>query len=104
MGWSHSQCPHVFHKECLMQWLTKGKKRCPICRHWFVPGSKIDDQKQSHGESWRRALSEMQLIEKGEEKQAIDDENKTEPVNDLERGRVEITSSIPSSQIMATRD
>lgn len=39
------QCQHAFHDECILPWLSKGKKRCPICRHWFVPGTKIDDQK-----------------------------------------------------------
>ena len=43
--WSGLQCQHAFHNECILPWLSKGKKRCPICRHWFVPGTKIDDQK-----------------------------------------------------------
>lgn len=43
--WSELECKHAFHYECMMPWLSKGKKRCPICRHWFVPGAKIDDQK-----------------------------------------------------------
>lgn len=61
--WSNLQCPHVFHKACLMEWLSKGKKRCPICRNWFVPGSKIDDQKLMHGEAWNNALAEMEDLE-----------------------------------------
>jgi len=64
--WSDLLCSHVFHKECLMQWLSKGKKRCPVCRHWFVPGAKIDDQKLAHGETWKRALKEMEQREKDE--------------------------------------
>ena len=92
--WSNLECQHVFHKECLMQWLSKGKKRCPICRHWFVPGTKIDDQKQSHGEAWRRALSEMERAEKKErEKQAAKAEIEAEPLNALEEGRAEPTTS-----------
>ena len=39
-----SDCRHVYHEECMLLWLTKGKKRCPICRHWFVPGIRIEDQ------------------------------------------------------------
>lgn len=43
--WSTRQsCPHAFHAECILQWLGKGKKRCPICRHLFVPGQRIDDK------------------------------------------------------------
>lgn len=38
-------CKHAFHDECILVWLSKGKKRCPICRHFFVPGSSIDDKK-----------------------------------------------------------
>ena len=38
-------CSHAFHYECILPWLIKGKKRCPICRDWFVPGEKIEDQK-----------------------------------------------------------
>ena len=42
---SQKECQHVFHEECIIQWLCKGKKRCPICRHWFVPGISIAEQK-----------------------------------------------------------
>lgn len=51
---------HVFHKDCLFRWLAKGKKRCPICRHWFVPGAKIEDQQQAHGLKWQWALHHME--------------------------------------------
>ena len=39
-------CPHVFDKDCIMAWLSRGKKRCPICRRWFVPPVHIADQKR----------------------------------------------------------
>ncbi|KAG7340532.1 ring finger domain containing protein [Nitzschia inconspicua] len=58
--WSDLECPHAFHKECIMQWLSKGKKRCPICRNWFVPGARIEDQKKLHGEDWERASSSLE--------------------------------------------
>lgn len=42
-------CIHVFHSDCMLQWLSQGKKRCPICRHWFVPAIRIKTQmKQAH--------------------------------------------------------
>jgi hypothetical protein len=37
-------CPHAFHSDCILLWLSKGKKRCPICRHFFVPGQRVDDK------------------------------------------------------------
>jgi hypothetical protein len=101
--WSELQCAHAFHEECLMQWLSKGKKRCPVCRHWFVPGAKIDDQKRLHGEAWQNALSEMEQREKEEnEKQATKIEKQTESVVDLEQGKVEITNTLQSSQSITT--
>lgn len=57
--WSDLNCSHAFHKECLMQWLCKGKKHCPVCRNWFVPAVRIEDQKIAHGEAWKRALGGM---------------------------------------------
>jgi len=101
--WSDLQCSHVFHEECLMQWFSKGKKRCPVCRHWFVPGAKIDDQKRLHGEAWQNALSEMEQRKKEEnEKQTTKIEKQTESVVDLEQGKVEITNMLQSSQSITT--
>ena len=51
--WSGLQCQHAFHADCLLPWLAKGKKRCPTCRHWFVPGTRIEDQKQELEERLR---------------------------------------------------
>jgi len=30
-----------------MTWLVRGKKRCPVCRCWFVPPTKIVDQEKA---------------------------------------------------------
>jgi hypothetical protein len=69
--WSNChKCQHAFHKECFLLWLSKGKKRCPICRHWFVPGQRIEDQKVLHGEAWTDALAEMVRAEKEENERA----------------------------------
>ena len=45
--WSGLQCQHAFHADCILPWLANGKKRCPTCRQWFVPGAgiQIADQK-----------------------------------------------------------
>ena len=43
--WStRRSCRHAFHSDCILLWLSKGKKRCPICRHFFVPGQRVDDK------------------------------------------------------------
>lgn len=38
-------CSHAFHDQCILSWLSQGKKRCPICRNFFVPASKVDCKK-----------------------------------------------------------
>lgn len=102
--WSDLECPHAFHKECIMQWLSKGKKRCPVCRNWFVPGARIEDQKKLHGEDWERA--EAATEQRGDErvvrnttdlehgnKDDDDDDNYAEPNDHQAPSTVEIVPS-----------
>jgi hypothetical protein len=67
--WSGLQCQHAFHYDCMLPWLIKGKKRCPICRDWFVPGSNIQDQKKQLEERLYResdgSNSETETMERG---------------------------------------
>ena len=34
-------CRHAFCEACVLEWLSLGKKRCPLCREWFVPPEPI---------------------------------------------------------------
>mmetsp|Transcript_950 Transcript_950/g.1049 ORF Transcript_950/g.1049 Transcript_950/m.1049 type:complete len:437 (+) Transcript_950:177-1487(+) len=81
--WSHdtTKCSHVYHKDCLLEWLTKGKKHCPVCRSWFVPGSSIQNQKIAHGLPWRCALIEHQQLELEMEREREEKEREEEEEN-----------------------
>jgi Ring finger domain len=108
VAWSDLECPHAFHQECITQWLGKGKKRCPVCRHWFVPGARIDDQKKAHGEAWELALAEMIRREKqGEEDAAAAAAANDQPQHQQEEGGrlvVESREEAPSAEITDPTD
>ena len=42
---SMSVCRHVYHKECMLRWISTGKKKCPLCRNYFVPSIAFEDMK-----------------------------------------------------------
>lgn len=36
--WSpNDECIHCYHSDCILTWLSRGKKKCPCCRMDFIP-------------------------------------------------------------------
>ena len=33
---ANPKCPHVFHKECIVEWIMEGSDDCPVCRRDFL--------------------------------------------------------------------
>jgi Ring finger domain len=33
-------CRHVYHVDCMLLWAATGKKRCPVCRKYFLPSKR----------------------------------------------------------------
>ena len=70
-------CPHAFHDECILSWLSKGKKRCPICRNFFVPGSKVDGKKFITHD-----VHDLQASNGGRQINTVDDDEEEEEENE----------------------
>lgn len=77
--WSTMEgCPHAFCQECILTWLSRGKKRCPVCRQWFVPPKPIAEQKKEWSDSEDRESEEGRDVELGTTEE--DDDSSLEPV------------------------
>lgn len=43
--WSpNSECVHCYHSDCILTWLSRGKKKCPCCRMDFIPKNSENEE------------------------------------------------------------
>mmetsp|Transcript_25105 Transcript_25105/g.35164 ORF Transcript_25105/g.35164 Transcript_25105/m.35164 type:complete len:357 (-) Transcript_25105:457-1527(-) len=77
--WSTNEsCSHAFHEECILSWLGKGKKRCPVCRNYFCPTLHLNNEdvkKLTEDASQEEEESEHSDSEISRQEEANDDAN-----------------------------
>jgi hypothetical protein len=57
--WSHNLCAHVFHQECIVEWLVR-HDGCPICRRDFLSHEDLDSEETGHPVSVEQSPAEEQ--------------------------------------------
>lgn len=57
--WSSGEsCRHVYHHDCMLKWLSTGKRICPVCRQDFVPDLSAHVPSPSRGDSVNQTATE----------------------------------------------
>jgi len=79
-----TRCPHIFHFDCILTWISLGKRNCPCCREFFTEKINIDKQFQDD-ESNEEELS------------SIENENDESGELDIEQHPQQLTTNLTST-------
>lgn len=91
---NQGSCAHVFHEECLLQWLLEQRENeCPTCRNKFIEnaGTNSTSSSSSIADTNENSLidtNENSIIEVGETEDSFSDEEtmRNESEGDIEEG------------------
>mmetsp|Transcript_28435 Transcript_28435/g.82247 ORF Transcript_28435/g.82247 Transcript_28435/m.82247 type:complete len:415 (+) Transcript_28435:109-1353(+) len=60
--WSpNDECIHCYHSDCILTWLSRGKKKCPCCRMDFIP-----DKSENEGDDVGVTMQQRQVDNAGQ--------------------------------------
>lgn len=81
--WSSTgQCCHTYCEDCILEWLSRGKKRCPLCREWFVPAEPIPRQKKQRQRQTTQQTLNFEDDEEGSISSREDEPEADEPMDE----------------------